>query len=118
MNRFLLLTSAEKTPSKIYKNKKKNIPIFSIMNKHTNRKTFSDIVIIFVFKIILFVTFAGLLHPCTTKECYSQNKTSSCQTLEERIMKSYRSPRSQLNPCITKANAFPSGLLLVCWAGF
>lgn len=88
------------------------------MNKDTNRKTCSDVIIIFVFKITLLVAFAGLLHPYISVECYSQNKTSSCQTLTEWIKKFYRSPRSQFNPCIVKANAFPSDLLLVCWAVF
>lgn len=88
------------------------------MSKDTNRKTCSDIIIMFVFKITLLIAFAGLLHPYTSKECYSQNKTSSCQILTEWIKKPNGSPRSQFNPCIIKANAFPSGLLLVCWAGF
>lgn len=98
--------------------KNKRFKFYSIINKDTNRKTSSDIIIIFVFRITLLIAFAGLLHPHTSKECYSQKKTSSCQTLTEWIKKSYGNPRSQLNPCIIKANAFPSGLLLVCWAGF
>lgn len=43
--------------------KNKIFKFYSIMNEDTNRKTFSDIITIFVFKITLLVAFSGLLHP-------------------------------------------------------
>lgn len=45
------------------------------MNEDTNRKTFAYIITIFVFKILLWIAFAGLLLPYTAKKCSSPNKT-------------------------------------------
>lgn len=51
------------------------------MNEDTNRKTFADIIIIFILNILLWVAFAGLLCSYTAKEGSSHNKTFLMQNI-------------------------------------
>lgn len=51
------------------------------MNEDTNRKTFADIIIIFVLNILLWVAFAGLLRSYAAKEWSSHNKTFLMQNI-------------------------------------